>query len=251
MSTEAKSRRLEAGGWGLAAVPLLTRPDLWLGRGLATAPAGVSTGFAALDLALPWRGWPPASLAEVLTAHPGAGLGLLLPLLVTLGRGSRWLVLVDPPFIPYAPALAARGLDLSRLVVVRAGDEAAWAIEQALRSGACGAVLGWPRETAAAGQRGQDGSAGPGSGRAGRGAGAGAGTRTGAGRTWGLPMLRRLQLAAAAGDAIGLLLRSPAAAAVPSPAALRLAVEPAADGLAVEVLKLRGGRAGARLALVA
>ena len=46
---------------------------------------------------------------------------------------------------PYAPALAAAGLDLARLVVVRgcSAAEALWAYEQALRAPECGAAFGW------------------------------------------------------------------------------------------------------------
>ncbi|MBK1630329.1 hypothetical protein CKO31_06115 [Thiohalocapsa halophila] len=141
---------------------LADRADLW--RGHATpqaAPAGLSTGFRALDAALSGHGWPAAGLSEVLSAHQGAGLALLLPLLAALSNGGqhrddrpvqprvqprthpRWLLWVDPPHIPFAPALAARGLDLRRILVVHAGADAAWAAEQGLRSGTCAAVLAW------------------------------------------------------------------------------------------------------------
>jgi hypothetical protein len=50
---------------------LAGRADLWRGRAAPTAtPAGVPTGYPALDLALPWRGWPPVSLSEVLDPRP-------------------------------------------------------------------------------------------------------------------------------------------------------------------------------------
>ncbi|MGB5832517.1 MAG: hypothetical protein WBG92_11065, partial [Thiohalocapsa sp.] len=62
---------------------LAERPDLWRGRGRdSTAPSGVPTGFEALDLLLPWHGWPPGSLSEILTRHQGAALGLTLPMLI-------------------------------------------------------------------------------------------------------------------------------------------------------------------------
>jgi len=209
---------------------LQQRPDLWRGRGLpASAPAGVSTGFGALDRALPWGGWPPDGLSEILTAHPGAGLALLLPMLTALGRAGgggrpRWLLLVDPPFVPYAPALAARGLDLVRLLIVRAGAEGPWAMEQALRAWACAVVVGWEREY-------------------------GIRSTKYDGRMEQTTMLRRLQLAAAAGGTPAVLLRAPAAAGQASPAALRLTVQAAPGGLEVTLLKLRGGRAGTTLHL--
>lgn len=197
---------------------LSQRADLWRGRGApAAVPGGVSTGFAALDDALTWRGWPPGSLAEIITDHHGAGFWLLLPMLAILSRQPRWLMLVEPPLIPYAPALAARGLDLARLVVVHTGDQAPWAMEQGLRSGACAAVLAWDDDRDA--------------------------------RAWPVGALRRLQLAAAAGDAQALLMRPPSAAGQPSPATLRLGVQTAPEGIAIEVLKQRGGRAGASVVI--
>jgi cell division inhibitor SulA/protein ImuA len=54
-------------------------------------------------------------------------------------------MLVSPPYIPYAPALERYGLDLSRLLVIQAtsGIDTLWSMEQALRSGACTAVIAW------------------------------------------------------------------------------------------------------------
>lgn len=225
------------------------RPDLWRGRGLSTTlPAGVPTGFAALDEALPWRGWPPHSLSEVLTAQPGVGLGLLLPMLIRLSRrevqeSRRWLLLVDPPFIPYAPALAAQGLELEQFLVVQGGADGFWAMEQGLRSGDCAVVVGWASginrdgRAGGAGPRAQ-GSPRPGPERRRRGSGADRPS-----------VLRRLQLAADAGDTPMVLLREIAAAERPSPAALRIVAATLPEGLELRLLKLRGARAGARLVL--
>jgi hypothetical protein len=189
------------------------RTDLWRGRlprGLA--PAGMPTGLAALDQELPWGGWPSGSLSELLGARPGDGFGLVLPALARLSAEPRWLLLIDPPLQPFAPALAARGLALERLVVVRAGERRAWAAEQGLRSGACAAVLLW-------------------------------------GGRWETAALRRLQLAAATGDALAFLFRDLAAGRGASPAPLRLQVQVTGAGYRVTVQKQRGGRAGAVLTL--
>src|SRR5699024_8581675 len=100
---------------------------------------------AALDTALPTGGWPEASLSEILPATHGVGeLTLVLPTLARLTRRGERVVLVAPPWLPYAPAWQAAGVDLRRLCVVRAAASGrAWALEQCLRSGSCGAVLGW------------------------------------------------------------------------------------------------------------
>lgn len=197
---------------------LLQRRDVWRGRD-PSRPHGEAveaSGHSALDQAI--GGWPRGALTELLPVRPGIGeLGLLLPSLARLSQAGHWLAWIAPPHLPYAPALAAAGLDLQRLLWVRPPPEQApWAMEQALRSGACAAVLGWP----------QEGSP-----------------------HWGPRTLRRLQLAAEAGRACGLLWRSPGAAALTSPAALRLRLDLGRDGdLEIEILKRRGGGQGQRLA---
>jgi hypothetical protein len=57
--------------------------------------------------------------------------------------------------------------------------------------------------------------------------------------------IRRLHLAAEQGGTLGVLFRPREAARDPSPAALRVAVEPAASGARVTLLKSRGGARGA------
>jgi len=206
---------------------LLRHPDLWRARegraGVAAAPAAVATGFALLDARLPGGGWPVGALTEILYPVPGIGeLSLVLPALAELSRGERWIACVAPPFHIMLPALEAHGVDPARLMVVRdeggahAGERAAWAVEQTLRSGACAAVLWWPEPAAARGGRGGHGRA--------------------------FRVLRRLQLAAEAGAALGLVFRAAGAAALASPAALRVCLRPCGETLEVEILKSRGGR---------
>lgn len=187
---------------------LLGHPDLWLGSG-KDAGAGrpvLPTGFAALDALLPGGGWPAGAITEILL--PGEGIGemrLLLPSLAGPGDG-RLLAWIDPPYLPYAPALSAEGVRLSRLLVAYAGTnrDRLWAAELALRSGACGAVLAWPGEC-------DDRS------------------------------LRRLALAAEKGGCLAVLFRPSPCAAGPSAAALRLRLAPSPRGVMVEMLKGRGG----------
>jgi len=114
---------------------------------------------------------------------------------------------VAPPHIPYAPALVNAGIDLSRILLVhpRAQQDGLWAVEQSLRSGNCAAVLSWPTLDDKV-------------------------------------ILRRLQLAAEAGDALGVLFRPRHFVQRPSAAALRIQLAPGIDGgLSVSILKRRGG----------
>lgn len=185
---------------------LRQRPDIWRGTRVSPAvPPGIPTGFTELDTELPGSGWPEGGVSEILCDGP-AGFSLVVPTLVRLSRTGRWLLLVAPPHVPYAPALAGRGLDLKRLLLIREREEAAtlWAAEQALRSGACGAVLTWSD-------------------------------------TVGGTALRRLQLAAEASGAVGFVFRGEAAAEQASPVPLRVRVRACSDGVRVRVLKRRGG----------
>ena len=186
---------------------LLDRPDIWRGDSLSRAGSlVVSSGFPALDAELPGGGWPAGALIEILPAHEGIGeLRLLGPALAGLSRRELRLVWVAPPHLPYAPALAAAGIDVANLVVVRTASpkETLWATEQALASNACGAVLVWPQGAKYA-------------------------------------ELRRLQIAADGGRAPAFLFRVPEAASESSPAPLRIALGTSAGGLAIRVLKRRG-----------
>lgn len=189
---------------------LLRHPALWRARQRDTVggSSGLPTGYTALDRCLPGGGWPSQGLIEVLADRTGIGeLSLLLPALARLcgeGREAGWLAWISPPHPPYAPALAACGIDVGHVLVVRA-PSAEWAMEQALRSGACSAVLGW------------------------------AGCRD-------RQSLRRLQLAAEQSGCLAVLFRRLRDGHEPSPAVLRIALSSDRDGLEVRILKSRGGR---------
>jgi hypothetical protein len=188
---------------------LLQRTDVWRG-GVAPPQAGLASGYAALDARLAGGGWPRGAVSELLFARAGIGeLALVVPALARLSREGRWLVLVAPPYVPYAPALTRAGVDLARAIVVepRAPRDALWVSEQALRAGACGAVLLWKDDIEP---------------RA----------------------LRRLQLAAETGGGLGMLFRSLRRVGENSPAALRLRLKGMAGHerrLEIAVLKRRGG----------
>lgn len=195
---------------------------LWRGSGgIAGSATLLATGYPPLDTLL-GGGWPLGRLLEVLVRPPGAAeLPLLLPALACLARAGGGtpplpIVFIAPPHVPYAPACVQHGIDPARLLVVdaaavagRPGDAPAvlWAMEECLAASACVAVLAWAARVPAL-------------------------------------ALRRLQLAALAGSALAVIVRSDTARRDRSPAVLRIAVRPAPDGLAVEVLRNRGGVPG-------
>ncbi len=192
----------------------------------ARTPPAWPSGFAALDHALPGGGWPRAGLIDIACDATGIGeLSLVLPGLVAglRSRGSHGVWILPPgharraPWVPYAPSLAAQGLALDQLVLVRppgVGD-GLWCAEQALRSRTAAHVLLWLED---------------------------------------LPLaslaLRRLQQAAMAGGSAVFAFRALASLKSPSPATLRLALAAAPHGtLQVELVKRRGMPDGHKLLL--
>jgi len=180
---------------------VLRDPRVWQGPRHAQ-PEVEPTGHAQLDAALPGGGLPVGALTEVLHEFDGTHeLSLLLPLITRMTKGGRRIVFVHPPYIPYAPAFAAAGVDPWALhTIANCGDEGLWAAEQCLRSATCALVACWPKQ---ANDR----------------------------------QLRRLQLAAEGGRAMAVAFRPARAAMTASPAAVRLHAD--ADG--IQVLKCRGG----------
>jgi hypothetical protein len=193
----------------LSRLPLEEIPGVWRGHELAPVKAR-STGHAALDALLPGGGWPIGALTELVPLIEGIGeVDVLRTTLKRLCDEKRHIVFVRPPYIPYAPALLRAGLPLPRVLWIDAAqdEDARWAAEQTLREGAAGAVLLW---SSAIADR----------------------------------PLRRLQLAAEAGQSLAFIYRPAVTLNNSSPAALRIVLRPAPSALGVEVLKARGGRAG-------
>ncbi|GCL61093.1 hypothetical protein [Pseudaquabacterium pictum] len=260
----------EPPGLDLALHPAVWRASQLGGGAQATSPSG----FAGLDAELPGGGWPHGVLTELLLPQPGIGeLRLLAPALAALsplraapapaaaspaprsGRAARQpapaeaarcVMLFDPPAALSAWALAQCGLDSRHWLVVRSrpgsqgrpgapsaaplawqpdvapgvprgasrlapllpGADVLWALEQALKSGQVGAVLAWLPVNLRA------------------------------------DALRRLQLAAQAQAGPVFLFRDALARGRPSPAPLRLLLQPAgADHLTLRLLKRRGPQA--------
>lgn len=195
---------------------LLQEPEIRKAGLGANLRETTSTGFPALDQALS-GGWPLGVLIELLVDFCGIGeLQLLLPALTAphghpanVGPGTaKSIMLVAPPYIPYAPALVREGVDISRLIVAHCDrqNDVLWTMEQALRSGTCAAVLAWSEDSD---ER----------------------------------LLRRLQLAAEKGACWAVLFRPSRFKKQRSPAALRmhlLATSP--SKVSVDVFKNRGGQ---------
>ncbi|MEO5692595.1 MAG: translesion DNA synthesis-associated protein ImuA [Usitatibacter sp.] len=188
---------------------LVQLPGVWRGGELEhVVHPVVPTGHAQLDAELPGGGWPQSTLTEVL--HEAAGIGEVSFLSGALRRaaeGQRLIAWVNPPHLPYAPAIAQSGLALESCLVIRPADreDALWAAEQSLKSGACGAVMLWMERFAEE-------------------------------YAW----LRRLQMAAETGRCMAVLFRSTLAERHSTPSHLRVVVSAAPGVVKVRIPKRRG-----------
>ena len=195
---------------------LLEKTGLWRASSIkADHIQHCSTGFASLDKELPGTGWPADGVTEFL--HDRAGIGELRLLAPALARmtheQNRWVLFVSPPYIPYPPALAQAGIDLTRVIVSqpKAPKDYLWVLEKALASQSCSAVIAWPSRIHE-------------------------------------KQIRRLQLASKDGYSWGILFRSEESSKNASPAELRLRLRPLPgnslgkdnSSIAVKILKRRG-----------
>ena len=202
---------------------ILQKADVWRASDISHAnsvdsasASTISTGYQELNQYLAGDGWPTNSLMEFLLDTSGIGeLRLLTPALSQLSQDqNRWLLMVAPPYIPYAPALLEMGIDISKVLVVtpKKNTDTLWVLEKALASQSCSAVLAWPQQSLKDMQ------------------------------------LRRFQVACKAGHCLGVLFRHSRDAGNPSPAELRiqLQAQPASafnqhSHLKLKILKRKGG----------
>ena len=192
------------------------RKDIWRGTSGFTNTPSLPTGYPQLDQCLPGGGWPLGALTEILVENIAeTPLWLITPALVTLGHEQRWQAWIAPTGIPYAPALANAGINLSKMLLIHppTRNDLLWTIEQSLGSNICSAVLSWPQELR--------------------------GTAS-----------RRLQLAAKRGRSWGLCFCSCSHMQYQTMAALRLLFRPNRQGAEVTILKCRGGKLIENLQLI-
>lgn len=192
---------------------LKSQPALWRGRDQHNNYASVPTGYPQLNEVLPSGGWAIGCLTELLLEQHGIGeLSLLLPGLQhvtsnTHQQEPQWAALVNPPYLPYAPALANAGINLERLLIVNTENDTdtLWSTEQLLRAGIFAAVVTWVNRTTAQKQR-------------------------------------RLQLAAELGKTWATVYRPAKAKEEHSPAAHRIVLTTENGELALNIIKSRGGK---------
>lgn len=185
--------------------PEAVHPSLWRASQLARSHSKcIDTGHMPLSNLLPGGGWPTGALVDLLVQQPGIGeIRLLAPALSKVAE--RKIAFLQPPHAPQALALASMGISPSAALWLKAERtaDALWAAEQVLRSGSCGALLMWQQHARP-------------------------------------EALRRLHLAAQAGETLCFVFRPVSAAQDASVAPLRLSLRPAPGGLNIGFVKRRG-----------
>lgn len=198
---------------------ILQRPDTWrASHGGQTQGAAISSGYQQLDRVLYSGGWPEAALCELSVPDYGIGeLSLLLPLLRRRSQQGQLIFLLNPPAIPYPPALRAADIDPAciRHVRCRKPKQSQWAACEILSAGSAGCLLYW------------SGKQPP-----------------------NYHQRRQLQLSAARGRCSVFFLSNQNLEATASPAALRIALQAKGKHLQLHIHKQRGGRAGQTLQLL-
>ncbi len=180
-------------------------PDIWRASQLArNTTRCVDTGHAILSRQLPNGGWPTGNLVELLVQQAGISeIRLLAPALRKVAH--KRVVLLQTPHVPQIVALAGMGIAPDQVIWLKSAtsSDALWAAETVLKSGSCGALLFWCTHARS-------------------------------------ESLRRLHLAAQAGETLFFMLRPLAATQDASPAPLRLSLRPAPGGVDVGFVKRRG-----------
>lgn len=186
-------------------LPAALADRVWPAQSWVRAGAPVrSSGHPALDAELPGGGWPCGALTELLQPQPGwLEWRLLGPVCRAVAAEGRPVLLIGPPQVPHLPGL---GLPPEALVWVQARTpaERLWCTEQLLRSGAAALLLVWLPQARP-------------------------------------EQLRRLQVAAEAGEALVFACRPLTARMLSSPAPLRLQARLDLDwAVRLQIFKRRG-----------
>ena len=190
---------------------LLKRADIWQGSQKTNQQHSTATGYSELDQLLHYQGWPLNSLTEILVPQPHIGeVSLVLPSVAKQMQLGGALFLIEPPFMPYAPAWVNAGIDISQISIIKSCQEQnwLWASEQVMSNKGVACCLFWPPKNH-------------------------------------LPnkVLKRLQLASKEGSTLNFIFRHDSAAEQSSPASLRLKLR-TGDNLEIEIIKQQGGWAG-------
>ncbi|MFC0118495.1 translesion DNA synthesis-associated protein ImuA [Pseudoalteromonas xiamenensis] len=184
-------------------IDLLTHRHLvWQGNREQPVTETIASGFSEVDSVLA-GGFPLQGVIELDTS---VGIGELRFLLPSLAKQTRLVAFIHPPAQVNAQALVHAGVAAERVLVIepKTTQEALWAAEWCAKSGACASVLLWQDDLA-------------------------------------IHQIKRLQLAAAGGEAQVWLLRHDIRESLALPWTLSMRLLATEEGLEAMVNKRKGG----------
>jgi len=123
---------------------LLNRPDIWRGDSRSlVARTSVDSGYPELNAVLLNGGWPTQTLVEVCQKGLHQQEWLLFSPVVTKTAG--YIVLLNPPAIPFCQSLIQAGIDLERIVIVQVCNKADFlaSFVELARTESCEVLLAW------------------------------------------------------------------------------------------------------------
>ncbi len=197
---------------------VLKRDDIWQASQRVNKGRSIASGYSQLDELLHHSGWPLNRLTEILVSRSHIGeMQLVFPAIAKAMKKGGWLFLIEPPFMPYAPAWLKADIDIQKMIIIKScqGNNWLWAAEQIIANKGTCTSLFWPPKDNLSNK-----------------------------------VLKRLQLAAKQGSGLNFIFRSLSVASQSSPASLRLVVNRYENHdreerkIVVEVLKQNGGWAG-------
>lgn len=185
---------------------LLKRSDIWRGNSRALVPQPtLETGYAELNASLLNGGWPTRSLVEV--CQKGLQQQEWLLFSPVLKAVTGYIVLLNPPALPFCQALIQADIDLERVIIVEVANKADFlaSFVELARSESCEVLLAWQQHQALS-----------------------------------YTELRKCLLASNEGSGLCALLRPESAQQQSSPASLRVATEITATAVQIKIFKQKG-----------
>lgn len=198
---------------------LLKQQQIWQAKSpplrLSFSANNIATGFKPLDSQLHHGGWPRSAMIDLLYDQFGIGeWQLALPALLKLSQQAKLLVVIAPPYMPYAPAIEQAGLSSEQVLWVQAQTlaESLWASEHILKTNCSFAVMVFLQK-----------------------------------QRLSQAQLRRLQLASSVHEGLFFVQRSGLFTSQSSPARLRLKLHAKQRKLHIHILKQPGGWSGQKV----
>ena len=185
---------------------LLNRTDIWRGDSRLFLPKiALDSGYADINASLVNSGWPTRSLVEV--CQKGFQQQELILFAPVLKAGTGYIVLLNPPTLPFCQALIQAGINLERIIVVQVGNKADFlaSFVELARTESCEVLLAWQQH-----------------------------------QSFTYTDLRKCSLAANEGAALCVLFRPDSAQLQSSPAVLRIATEIRPTDIQIRIFKQKG-----------